>query len=341
MASKAEMMKIMQQEAAEEQAEADAATTQSDETPMERMQREALEEQAAADGEDTTAMSMEAMQQAALAEQSSSDTAVRSSKNLRDVLNRYLFNMNTRGGKVVNYSVLIMIIVTVLASMANTLPDISSEGKDNIVSFQMAILYIFLIEYLFRIYAAKDRRKYMFGFYGIIDLLTVAPLAFGSPGSAIMRLCRLFRILHLGKYFPVLATLMRSVSGAMNMILAVLATIAAVSIFSGNLAYMIEPETFKNAFVGAWWSLVTMSTVGYGDLVPHTAAGMALGGALILIGVCVVAMMTAVIAVRVGRMVNMTNKCFECEKPVSSEFSFCPYCGQDQSDEIDLFTDDE
>jgi len=341
MASKAEMMEIMQQEAAEEQAAADAVTTQSDETPMERMQREALEEQAAADGEDATAISMEAMQQAAVAEQASSDTAVRSSKNLRDVLNRYLFDMNTRGGKVVNYSVLIMIIVTVLAAMANTLPDISSEGKDNIVSFQMAILYIFLIEYLFRIYAAKDRRKYMFGFYGIIDLLTVAPLAFGSPGSAIMRLCRLFRILHLGKYFPVLATLMRSVSGAMNMILAVLATIAAVSIFSGNLAYMIEPETFENAFVGAWWSLVTMSTVGYGDLVPHTAAGMALGGALILIGVCVVAMMTAVIAVRVGRMVNMTNKCFECEKPVSSEFSFCPYCGQDQSDEIDLFTDDE
>jgi voltage-gated potassium channel len=341
MSSKAEMMEMMQQEAAAEQAAAGAATTQTDETPMEKMQREALEEQAAADGGDAAAMSMEAMQQAAVAEQSSSDATAHQSRDIKELLHRYLFNMNSHAGKITNYSILAMIITSVLFSMFNTLPDIHHEWGEKIFSFQMFILYVFLFEYLLRIYAAKSRLKYMFGFYGIIDLLTVLPLAFGSPGSAIMRLCRLFRILNLASYFPVLATLLRSVSGAMNMILAVLATIAAVSVFSGNLAYMIEPETFRNAFIGTWWSLVTMSTVGYGDLVPHTAVGMALGGALILIGVCVVAMMTAVIAVRVGRMVNMTNKCFECEKPVSSEFSFCPHCGQDQSDEIDLFTDDE
>jgi len=358
MSSKAEMMEMMQQEAAAEQAAADAQTMETmqkeaaeeqiaadavceTETPMEKMQREALEEQAAADGGDAAAMSMEAMQQAAVAEQSSSDATARQSGDIKELLHRYLFNMNSHAGKITNYSILAMIITSVLFSMFNTLPEIHHEWGEKIFSFQMFILYIFLFEYLLRIYAAKNRLKYMFGFYGLIDLLTVLPLAFGNPGSAIMRLCRLFRILNLASYFPVLATLLRSVSGAMNMILAVLATIAAVSVFSGNLAYMIEPETFRNAFIGTWWSLVTMSTVGYGDLVPHTATGMALGGALILIGVCVVAMMTAVIAVRVGRMVNMTNKCFECEKPVSSEFSFCPHCGQDQSDEIDLFTDDE
>jgi len=358
MTSKAEMMEMMQQEAAAEQAAADAQTMDTmqketaeeqiatdaaheTETPMEKMQREALEEQAAADGGDAAAMSMEAMQQAAVAEQSSSDTTARQSRDIKELLHRYLFNMNSHGGKVTNYTILAMIITSVFLSMFNTLPEIHREWEEKIFSFQMFILYIFLFEYLLRIYAAKNRLKYMFGFYGIIDFLTVLPLAFGNPGSAIMRLCRLFRILNLASYFPVLATLLRSVSGAMHMILAVLATIAAVSVFSGNLAYILEPETFRNAFIGTWWSLVTMSTVGYGDLVPHTAAGMALGGALILIGVCVVAMMTAVIAVRVGRMVNMTNKCFECEKPVSSEFSFCPHCGQDQSDDIDLFTDDE
>jgi len=311
------------------------------ETPMQRMQREALEEQAAADGESAPVMSMKAMQQEAVTEQSSADQSASSSSNIRDILNRYLFDMHTKGGKIVNYAILVLIIATVFVSMFNTVPRIHAEWGDDIVTFQMAVLYAFLIEYVLRIYAAKERKKYVFGFYGFIDFLTVLPLAFGSPGSAIMRLFRLLRIMKLAQYFPILSTLLRSVSDAVNMILAVLATITAVSIFAGNLAYMLEPETFGNAFIGAWWSLVTMSTVGYGDLVPHTSAGMMLGGVLILVGICVVAMMTAVIAVRVGRMVNMTNICFGCDKPVSSEYKFCPHCGQDQSDEIDLFTDDE
>jgi len=335
-------MQKMQREALEEQALADAGGAA--ETPMQKMQREALEEQALADGvmlESTSQMSMQEMQQAAAAEQSALDQEVRKNTDFKRALNSCLFDMSARGGKIVNYSILALILTTVLLSMFNTVPDIHDEWGDDIIFFQMVVISIFLVEYLLRIYAAKNRREYIFSFYGIIDFLTVLPIVFGNPGSAIMRLARLIRIVKLAQYFPVLSSLMRSVSDAVNMIFAVLATIAAVSIFAGNLAYILEPETFGNAFVGAWWSLVTMSTVGYGDLVPHSAGGMALGGLLILVGICVVAMMTAVIAVRVGRMVNMTNQCFGCDKPISSEFVYCPHCGQDQSDDIDLFTDDE
>jgi len=340
----------MQKEAAAEQAAADQVTEQAEaeETPMQRMQREALEEQAAADAaasatDSTTGsgMSMEEMQQAAVAEQSSSDQAARQTRQFRKVVNRFMFDMKTTGGKVVNYGTFLLIVASVSISMLNTIPEIHDVWGDRIVTVQILVLYVFLVEYLLRIYSANDRRKYVLGIYGIVDFLTVLPILFGGPGTAIIRLLRLFRIIKLAQYFPVLTTLLRSVSDATNMILAVLATIFAVSVFSGNLAYMFEPETFHNAFVGTWWSLVTMSTVGYGDLVPHSSAGMVLGGVLILVGICVVAMMTAVIAVRVGRMVNMTNICFGCDKPVSPEFKFCPYCGQDQSDDIDLFTDDE
>jgi len=343
-------MQRMQREALEEQAAADAGPASApEETPMQRMQREALEEQAAADGVSSSSadsatasgMSMQDMQQEALAEQSNSDQSARQTRQIKKIINRYMFDMKTIGGKVVNYIAFALIIATVLASMLDTMPEIRAAWGDKIRTGQMVILYIFALEYLLRIYSAQDRKKYIFGIYGIVDFLTVLPLLFGGPGSAIMRLLRLFRIIKLAKYFPVLTTLLRSVSDAANMVFAVLATIFAVSVFSGNLAYMFEPETFHNAFIGTWWSLVTMSTVGYGDLVPHTAYGMALGSVLILIGICVVAMMTAVIAVRVGRMVNMTNICFGCDKPVSPEFKFCPYCGQDQSDDIDLFTDDE
>ena len=333
-------MQKMQREALEEQAAADGAVTA--ETAMQKMQREALEEQAAADAATVSeSMSMEDMQRAAVAEQAESDHMVRHNMDFKKALNSYLFDMNTPGGKLVNYSILLLILATVFLSMLNTMPDIEQAWGEQILSFQMVVISLFLVEYLLRIYAATDRKKYVFGFYGIIDFLTVLPILFGNPGSAIMRLARLIRIVKLAQYFPVLTSLMRSVSDAVHMIFAVLATIAAVSIFSGNLAYMLEPETFHNAFIGSWWSLVTMSTVGYGDLVPHSAGGMALGGALILIGICIVAMMTAVIAVRVGRMVNMTNQCFGCDKAISAEFVYCPHCGQDQSDDIDLFTDEE
>ena len=301
------------------------------ESEMERMQREALEEQAAADA---------AQQRTGSTDPTHAATA-HVARPFKETIHHMLFEMNSTIGQVTNYVILAIILASVFISMLNTIPAIHAEWNSTITIIQRTVLTLFLIEYLLRIYAAKDRKKYMFGFFGIIDFLTVLPLFFGSTGSAFVRLLRLLRILKLAQYFPVLTSLLRSVSDAKNMIFAVLATITAVSVLSGNIAYMLEPETFGNAFVGSWWSLVTMSTVGYGDLVPHTAGGMALGGTLILVGICVVAMMTAVIAVRVGRMVNLTNVCLNCDKPVSAEHKFCPHCGFDQADEIDLFTDED
>ena len=332
-------IEAMQKEAeAEEAAMKAAASTaaqpdserQSEETEMERMQREALEEQAAADAAQKPASRADDTQAAA-----------NHASSFKESIHRMLFEMNSTIGKVTNYAILAIILASVFISMLNTIPAIHAEWNGTITTIQRTVLILFLIEYLLRVYTAKHRRKYICGFFGVIDFLTVLPLFFGSTGSAFVRLLRLLRILKLAQYFPVLTSLLRSVSDAKNMIFAVLATITAVSVLSGNIAYMLEPETFGNAFVGSWWSLVTMSTVGYGDLVPHTAGGMALGGTLILVGICVVAMMTAVIAVRVGRMVNLTNVCLNCDKPVSAEHKFCPHCGFDQADEIDLFTDED
>jgi len=288
---------------------------------MQRMQREALEEEAA------------------LLEKTHAEKSSR--LGLRAFLNAGLFDLNTMTGKFVNYTILLLILCSVFVSMLNTIAEVHQQWGEYVRQFQIAVLYVFLTEYVLRVYAAQQRKKYIFSFYGVIDFLTVLPLFFGSSGSAVMRLARLVRIMKVTQYFPVLGALIRSVSGAIHMIFAVFVTIISVSVFSGNLAYMLEPETFANAFIGTWWSLVTMSTVGYGDLVPHSPGGMMLGAVLILLGICVVAMMTAVIAVRVGRMVNMNKKCFECETTISSEHNYCPHCGQNQSDEIDLFSDDE
>jgi len=312
----------------------------SQETAMQRMQREALEEQAAAD-HGIHAAGMGDMHDDALLEQQAANQQASRKVGIRLWLNGCLFDLTTLAGKLVNYTILLLILCSVLISMLNTIDGIHHDWGGYIAQFQMFVIYIFFVEYVLRVYASQHRKNYILSFYGVIDLLTVLPLFFGSSGSALMRLARLVRIMKVTQYFPVLGALIRSVSGALHMIFAVFVTIISVSVFSGNLAYMLEPETFGNAFIGTWWSLVTMSTVGYGDLVPHSPGGMMLGAVLILLGICVVAMMTAVIAVRVGRMVNMNKRCFGCEASISSEHNYCPHCGQDQSDEIDLFSDDE
>ncbi len=276
------------------------------------------------------------------AEEASAEQALlRQQENVRDKLRRHLFDLKSPAGRISNYSILSIILISVLLSMMNTLPNIHQQWDDYISLFQTAVLLVFLLEYSLRIYAARERRAYILSFNGIIDLLTILPLILGEQSAVAVRLLRLLRLFKIATYFPVLMNLLKSISGAIHMVAAVLGSIAAVSILVGNLAFILEPETFTNAFEGVWWSLVTMSTVGYGDVVPHTVGAKVLAGILILVGICTFAMMTAVISVRVGRMVNMSVTCFQCDKSISPEYEFCPHCGLSQTDTIDLFTDEE
>jgi len=259
----------------------------------------------------------------------------------RAKLHVILFEVRTPLGKAVNYFILSLIVAVVFASMLGTVPEVAARWSAEIAWFEIAVLYVFLLEYVARIYSAKHRWDYIRSFNGVVDLLTVLPLLAGAQGSVAIRLLRLLRLIKITTFFPALKALLVSVSGALNLLFAVVGTIALVSLFVGNMIYVIEPETFGNAFHGLWWSLVTMSTVGYGDFVPHTTLGKILAGFLILTGILMFAMVTAVISVRVGRMVHMNARCLSCDKQISPEYEYCPFCGDNQADDIDLFGDDE
>jgi len=113
--------------------------------------------------------------------------------------------------------------------------------------------------------------------------------------------------------------------------LGVLGTIGLISVLVGNSIFILEPQTFANAFEGTWWSLVTMSTVGYGDFVPQTALGKTLAAALIMSGICMFAMITAVISVKVGRLVSHMNRCMSCNRGLPPDYTYCPHCAAPQS----------
>ena len=124
-------------------------------------------------------------------------------------------------------------------------------------------------------------------------------------------------------------------------LLGVLGTIALISITMGNLVYILEPDTFKNAFEGTWWSLVTMSTVGYGDFVPQTPLGRIIAAGLIMSGICMFAMVTAVVSVRVGRMVHNAVRCERCNHGISPDYDFCPHCALPQQAQEEPLTPEE
>jgi len=271
----------------------------------------------------------------------SSETTTDSHKsifeNVRSHLNHYLFDLSSTAGRITNYFILLLIVATVFLSMLDTVDEYHTMLQNFLPIMESFILYFFLLEYALRFFSAHNRMKYVKSFHGIIDLITILPLIFGMHSSILIRLLRLIRLFKITMYFPLLVNLFESVAGSLALLFAVLGTTTLISVIIGNIIFIVEPSTFPNAFEGTWWSLVTMSTVGYGDYVPVSVVGKLLAAFLILIGICMFAMVTAVISVRVGRMVHMDTKCMECNTSISSEYRYCPFCGSDQDDSIDLF----
>lgn len=235
---------------------------------------EALDHAAALEDEELT-MDMIRAQAQAYREPDAADLA----QCFRSKLHEILFEVRTPMGKLVNYSILGLIVAVVLTSMVGTIPEFGERWGSEFAIFERVVLVVFLAEYLLRVYSAKHRWNYIRSFNGVVDLLTILPLLIAGNGTVAVRLLRLLRLVKVTTFFPVLKSLFMSVSGALNLLAAVLGTIGLISLLVGNLIFVVEPETFGNAFEGLWWSLVTMSTVGYGDIVPHTVMGKMLAGA--------------------------------------------------------------
>ncbi len=254
----------------------------------------------------------------------------------RRALNILLFEVNTPIGKVFNVLMLSLIALVVFVSMIKTISDIREEWIIYINAFEEWVLIAFLIEYVARVYASRKRWDYISSFNGIIDLVTVLPLLLVGNSYVLVRLLRLTRVIRVAISIPVVRALFASLKGSIGLLTGVLMTIALISILVGNIIYILEPMTFANAFEGTWWSLVTMSTVGYGDFIPHTAAGKIVAACLIMAGICMFSMVTAVISVKVGRMINNVSKCSNCQHRIAENFLFCPHCAEPQMHENDF-----
>ena len=246
---------------------------------------------------------------------------------LRNFFNQMLFSLDSTRGRRFNLFLITMITLSALASMIGTIPGLGESWQIRIHYIEVFTSWAFAVELVLRLLVARRPAAYLFSFYGLVDFLAVLPLLlFGLPLIE-LRLLRIVRLLKLVRYLKAMRMFIAGLRDSIEILLMVIGTISLGAILAGNLAYMMEPETFGDAFTGAWWSIVTMSTVGYGDLVPTTLGVRLLAILLMGVGISLFAIVTATLSVKVARLMSDQRECQECHRKTLREHHYCPRCG--------------
>jgi voltage-gated potassium channel len=263
-------------------------------------------------------------------------------KPYRAKIHEIIFEADTRAGKLFDVFLMIAIIISVAVVMLDSVDFYRKNNHELFLRIEYLFTALFTIEYLLRIYSIKKPKNYIFSFFGIIDLLSVLPtyLAAIIPGAQTLliirmfRLLRVFRVLKLTRYHHASYYLIRSLQVSRHKIFVFLATVFTIVVIVGALMHLIEgPESgFKSIPISIYWAIVTITTVGYGDIAPVTALGQLVASMLMIMGYAIIAVPTGIITVGMAKehRTNFDNTicCPSCAREGHEErSSFCKFCG--------------
>lgn len=245
---------------------------------------------------------------------------------LRLQLYEIVFESDTRSGRMYDILLLICIVagvVVVALESVSTLPDSLDAW---FLGLEWFFTIIFTFDYFVRVWIVPNKRKYIFSFFGIIDLLSILPtylglLFVGAQSLMVIRsirLLRIFRIFKLTRYVGEGQNLARALNSSKHKIIVFLVTILTSVIITGTLMYLVEGPVhgFTSIPKSIYWAIVTMTTVGYGDIAPQTAIGQTLASFIMILGYGIIAVPTGIVS---AEMVYQKNK----EKITTQ---VCPYC---------------
>ncbi len=269
----------------------------------------------------------------------SSDT--KSGTNLREKLHEVIFEADTLAGKLFDIILILAIILSVAAVMLDSIPEINRQYGDLLYLVEWIFTGLFTVEYLVRLISVGKPLKYALSFYGIVDFLSIVPTYFSIlyPGSQyllvirILRVLRVFRVLKIVQYFREAKLLKEALIASRRKIFVFIFVVFTVVIIVGSMMYLIEGE--KNGFTSIprsiYWSIVTLTTVGYGDLAPQTAIGQALASLIMILGYGMIAVPTGIVSVemsKIDRKNFTTQACPECSaEGHDNDAGYCKYCG--------------
>ena len=253
-----------------------------------------------------------------------------SGKRLR--LYEIVFESSTRTGRSYDILLLICIVASVIVVALESVSSLPIFVDHWLYVFEWIFTIIFTIDYLIRIFIVPNKRKYIFSFFGIIDLLSILPtylgLFFVGAQSLMVirsiRLIRIFRIFKLSRYVGEGQNLARALKSSRHKIIVFLVIISTSVIITGTLMYLIEGPAhgFTSIPKSIYWAIVTMTTVGYGDLAPQTPLGQTLASIIMILGYGIIAVPTGIVS---AEMVFQKNN-----QKISTEV--CPHCMREGHD---------
>ncbi len=262
-------------------------------------------------------------------------------KAIKHKLHTLIFEADTPKGKLFDIALIIAILLSVGAVMLDSIKPINIQYGTQLHFAEWVFTILFTIEYMLRLFSVGKPTRYARSFFGVIDLLAFLPtyLAAIIPGTQfflvirILRVIRIFRVLKILPYITEAQLLKRALVASRRKILVFLLAVLLIVIIMGSMMYVIEGE--KNGFTSIprsiYWSIVTLTTVGYGDISPHTPLGQMLASIIMIFGYGLIAVPTGIVTVEIARNKSNTfntQACPECSaEGHDSDAKYCKYCG--------------
>jgi voltage-gated potassium channel len=257
-------------------------------------------------------------------------------------LHRIIYESNTTAGKLFDIALLVLILTSILVVMLDSVRSWHLRYGDLFFKLELAITVLFTIEYVLRLISIQKPLRYMFSFLGIIDLLAIIPgylsiFYVGAQSLLVvrsLRLLRVFRIFKLTHFLSEMQFLGVAIKGSLRKISIFMLIVLALVIILGSVMYLVEKgeNGFTSIPASIYWAIVTITTVGYGDISPATPLGKALASFIMLIGYGIIAVPTGIVttemALAVKRREQTAEACPRCGREGhDKDAAFCKYCG--------------
>ena len=238
-------------------------------------------------------------------------TTTEATTSFKERLYVVIFEHDTRGGSAFDVALLIAVLASVLVVVLESVAQVHTVAGSWLRAGEWVFTVLFTVEYVLRLYCARRRLRYALSFFGVVDLVAILP-TYASilfPGAQsllvirVLRLLRMFRVLKLGTFYGEADSLWAALRRSFPKVVVFLGAVLSIVVIVGTGMHLLEgPEHgFTNIPISMYWAIVTLTTVGYGDISPTTPAGRALASLLMILGYGIIAVPTGIVSAEMVR----------------------------------------